>query len=67
MEIKVNDSVECIDVDGIPKAYALEINRIYCVRSIGERTNGVRLQGINLYSDTTGYEKCYNVNRFKVV
>lgn len=65
--MEIGDKVKCIDNDGIPDPFKLEIGKIYTIREIGDRTGGLRLEGVELYSDITGYEKCYGKKHFKVV
>jgi hypothetical protein len=62
LKIQEADIVEILD-DSCKK---------YPVREIGEKNfhndgGGIRLQGITLYSDFTGYEKCFKRDRFKLV
>lgn len=62
--MKIGDRVKCINTDGIPNIFKLEVGKTYVIREIGDRTGGLRLEGEVLYSDLTGYEKCYARNRF---
>lgn len=67
--------VECINDSGLPdyiKKMGVLKGKTFIVREIGEKSfhgdgGGLRLQGITLYSDLTGFEKCFKRNRFKVV
>lgn len=44
----------------------------FTIREIGEKDfhgdgGGLRLKGITLYSDLTGYEKCFKRKNFKII
>lgn len=64
IKMKIGDRVKCINTEGIPNMFKLKVGKIYVIREIGDRTGGLRLEGKVLYSDLTGYEKCYARNRF---
>lgn len=66
-EMKIGDKVKCINTDGIPDPFKLKLGKVYTIRDIGDRTGGLRLQGVTLYSDLSGYEKCYGRERFLVI
>lgn len=65
--MRIGDKVKCINADGIPDPFKLELRKVYTIRDIGDRTGGLRLQGITLYFDLSGYEKCYGRDRFSVI
>lgn len=67
--------VKCINDDGLPdfvKKMGVEKGKTFTIREIGEKDfggngGGLRLQGVPLYSDLTGYEKCFGRERFEVI
>ena len=64
--MKVGDKIVCKDNNGIPESFWLEVGKVYIIRDIGDRTGGVRLEGVHLYSDSTGYEKSYGKKHFEL-
>ena len=70
VKFSVGDLVQLTNTKCIPtwiKILGVKKNKTFVVRSIGERTGGLRLEGIVLYRDTTDYEKAFDSNRFKKV
>ncbi len=61
--MRIGDKIKCINTDGIQ----LEVGKVYTIREIGDRTGGLRLDGVYLFHDLTGYEKCYGGNRFVAI
>ncbi len=66
-KLTIGDRVVCTDATGVPEWTGLVQNKEYVIRSIGERTGGLRLEGIELYRDFTDYEKCFGASRFAKV
>lgn len=72
-QIKEGDKVKCINDAGLPeyvKKMGVKKGKIFTVREIGEKNfhrdgGGIRLDGIKLFSDLTGFEKCFKRSRFK--
>jgi hypothetical protein len=67
--------VKIIDDKGIPdyvKDMGFKKGKIFTIREIAEKDfngdgGGLRLSGITLYSDLTGFEKAFNRKRFELV
>jgi hypothetical protein len=73
-DFAIGDKVKCINDKGIPdfvREMGVTKGKTFTIRSIGEKDftgkgGGLRFQGIILYSDMTGYEKCFGRERFVV-
>ncbi len=71
----VGQKVKIIDDKGIPsyvKKMGFKKGKIFTIREISEKDfngdgGGLRLEGIILHSDLTGFEKAFNRNRFEIV
>jgi len=71
----VGAKVKCINDKGLPeyvKKMGVKKGKIFTIRDIGQKDfhndgGGLRLEGIKLFSDTTGFEKCFKRSRFEIV
>jgi len=70
---KEGDKVVCLDDSTYPdfvKKLGVTTGSVHIIREISEKDfgdgQGIRLQGVNLYSDLTGFEKAFGWRKFKL-
>lgn len=71
----IGQKVKIINDKGIPeyvKKMGFKKGKTFTIREISEKDfngdeGGLRLEGIILHSDLTGFEKAFNRNRFEIV